>query len=482
MTPKETKHLGTWIGGQMPEAVAGPVIALVSPVDGGAAGLVLKSGAAEVASAVENARRAFLEHRRATAATRAGWLQAAATEVEAVRDELVESMIRSIGKPRRAATFEAGRTAQFIAACAREALSLGGEVLPLDAAPAGAGRFGFARRVPFGVVGAVTPFNAPANLLMQKVAPALAVGNAVVCKPAQTGTEVALILAQAFKRAGLPDGLFNLVPGDRVAALALVSHPEVSAVSVTSGVAAGEAFARAVGAKRLIAELGSNAANIVCADANLDDAARRIATSAFEASGQQCISAQRVIVEQAVLEDFLDRFVTAAQGLKVGDPYDQNTDVGPMVNAAAADRVEAMVQDAVDKGARLALAPTRDGCALGPAIVVGPARGARLLDEEAFGPVVIVLPAADLDQALTLANDSVFGLQGACFTASLETAFRVSEEFDVGSLWINEGSRFRLDMYPFGGVGASGFGREGVRYAMQELSQWKFTGIRLGAS
>ena len=376
MTSKESKRLGAWIGGRTSGSAAGPVIELVSPVDGGPAGVVLKAGEAEVAAAVENARQAYLEHRRATAADRVGWLQAAAGEVEAVRDELVESMIRTIGKPRRAATFEAGRTARLIGACAREALSVGGEVLPLDAVPAGAGRFGFTRRVPLGVVAAVTPFNAPANLLMQKVAPALAVGNAVVCKPATTGTEVALVLAKAFKRAGLPDGLFNVVPCDREAALALAAHPGVSAVSVTGGVAVGEALARAAGAKRLIAELGSNAANIVCADANLDDAARRIAGSAFEASGQQCISAQRVIVEQAVLYVFLDRFVAAARELKVGDPYDQTTDVGPMVSAEAADRVEAMVQDAVDKGGRLALAPTRDGCVLGPAIVVGPAEGA----------------------------------------------------------------------------------------------------------
>ena len=482
MTSQNNERLGPWIGGRMSDAASGPVIELISPVDGGPAGEVLKAGEAEVASAVENAHQAFREHRRATAASRAGWLHAAAREVEAIGDELVNSMIRCIGKPRRAATFEAGRTAQFIHACANEALSVAGEVLPLDAALAGAGRFGFTRRIPFGVVGAITPFNAPANLLMQKVAPALAVGNAVVCKPAKNGTEVALLLAQAFKRAGLPDGLFNMVPGDRVAALALAAHPRVAALSVTSGVAAGQAFARAAGAKRFIAELGSNAANIVCADANLEDAARRIAGSAFEASGQQCISAQRVIVEKAVFDAFLDRFVSAARDLKVGDPYDQATDIGPMVSAAAADRVSAMVEDAVEKGSRLALAPTRDGCVLGPAIIVGPAEGARLLDEEAFGPVVIVLPAADLDEALSIANATPFGLQGACFTASLDTAFRVSEELDVGSLWINEGSRFRLDMYPFGGIGASGFGREGVRYAMEELSQWKFTGIRLGAS
>jgi acyl-CoA reductase-like NAD-dependent aldehyde dehydrogenase len=186
-----------------------------------------------------------------------------------------------------------------------------------------------------------------------------------------------------------------------------------------------------------------------------------------------------VIVEQPVYEKFLELFVAAAKKLKVGDPEDPATDVGPMISAAAADRVEQMVADAVAKGARLVLKPERRGCILGPAIVAEAPAGARLMSEEAFGPVVVVQPVADVDAALGLANSSEFGLQGACFTASLETAFKVSRKLRVGSLWINEASRFRLDTYPFGGVGSSGFGREGVRYAMEEMSQWKFTGIRL---
>jgi glyceraldehyde-3-phosphate dehydrogenase (NADP+) len=228
-----------------------------------------------------------------------------------------------------------------------------------------------------------------------------------------------------------------------------------------------------------VAELGSNAANIVCADADLADAAQKIAGAAFEASGQQCISAQRVIVERAAYDRFLELFIAAAKKLKVGDPNDPATDVGPMVSRAAADRVAAMVDDAVKKGARLLLAPTRDACILGPAIVANPTKEARLLLEEAFGPVVTVQVAENVDDALALANSSEFGLQGACFTSSLDTAFRISRRFNVGSLWVNEASRFRLDTYPFGGVGSSGYGREGVRYAMEELSQWKFTGMKL---
>ena len=367
----------------------------------------------------------------------------------------------------------------FIRACAAQVPHLMGEVLPLDAAATGAGRFGFTTRIPYGVVGAVTPFNGPANLLIQKVAPALAVGNAVVVKPSPPGTEVALLIAEAVKTAGVPDGLFNVVPGGRESAKLLAAHPLVAVVTVTGSTAAGNELARAAGAKKFVGELGSNAANIVCADADLADAATRIAGAAFEASGQQCISAQRVIVERPVFDRFLELFVAAARKLKVGDPEDAATDVGPMVSAAAADRVEQMVADAVAKGARLrarARAPRRHSwtsdrgrCAgRGATHARGGIRpGGRRAERRRrrcrarARQLLRVRPAGRLLHRV--ARNRVQGLA----------------QVRVGSLWINDASRFRLDSYPFGGVGASGFGREGVRYAMEELSQWKFTGLRL---
>jgi len=470
-------QLMPWIGGPVEFKASSPP--LICPIDDTVASHILESDAKVVDAAVKHAHAAFLKHQEATTAKRVEWLLAAAEAIDKIEGELVRSLIRFIGKPRRAATFEAKRVGAFIRACAAQVPHLMGEVLSLDAAATGAGRFGFTTRIPYGVVAAVTPFNGPANLLIQKVAPALAVGNAVVVKPSPPGTEVALLIAEAVKKAGVPDGLFNVVPGGRESAKLLVAHPLVAVVTVTGSTAAGNDLARAAGAKKFVGELGSNAANIVCADADLADAATRIAGAAFEASGQQCISAQRVIVERPVFDRFLELFVGAAKKLKVGDPEDAATDVGPMVSAAAADRVEQMVADAVAKGARLVLEPARRGAILGPAIVADAPDEARLMREEAFGPVVVVQSVPDVDAALALANSSEFGLQGACFTASLETAFKVSRKLRVGSLWINDASRFRLDSYPFGGVGASGFGREGVRYAMEELSQWKFTGLRL---
>jgi acyl-CoA reductase-like NAD-dependent aldehyde dehydrogenase len=469
----------SWVGGAVVERDnTSDWLELVSPIDGGVAASIEESSDARVTLAVEDAHRAYLGYRKSTSAQRAKWLVGASAELLAVRDELVERLIEHVGKPRRMAQFEVGRSADFMRATANELSSMRGELLPVDAVEAGAGRIGMVRRIPYGVVAGITPFNAPINLLMQKIAPAIAAGNAVVVKPAPQGAAVAVLVAQAFQRAGLPDGLLNVVTGGKRPALALAAHRLVAAVTFTGGTAAGDALARAAGAKRFLAELGSNAANIVLSDANLDEAALRIASAAFEAGGQQCISAQRVIVEAPVFDAFVGRFVAATRALRVGNPREAGTDIGPLVHSAAADRVMAMVDDARKLGAHIALAPTRSGCLVSPAIVIDPPLDAAIMREEAFGPIVAVIRADNAEHALVLANDSQFGLQGAVFTSSLDMAFRFADDFDVGSLWINEASRFRLDMYPFGGVKQSGVGREGVRYAIEELSQMKFIGIR----
>ncbi|MBK17787.1 MAG: aldehyde dehydrogenase [Rhodospirillaceae bacterium] len=467
-----------WIGGQSYAATGGKTEELRSPWDDSLVATVAMADEATIDAAVSNARVAFLSNLSATPAERAVWLRKAADEVDAVKDEIADITMRALGKPKRACGFEAGRVSQLMRLCAEELLRMEGEVLPLDALPMGAGRFGFTRHHPHGVIAAFTPFNAPSNLLMQKVAPAIAMGNAVVVKPAFEGIGEALMIAEAFTRAGVPDGLVNVVACRRDVTGYFVAHKDVAVVTLTGGTAAGEALAKAAGAKPFIGELGGNSANIVCADADVKDAALRIVPSAFEASGQQCISAQRIIVEDSVLDEFLEHFVATAEAMNVGDPTKDDTDVGPMVNVDAADRVEAMVEEAVANGAKAALPLKRDNAIIYPTILVGPKSDARVVCEEIFGPVAVVIPATDIDDAIKIANDSEFGLQSSCFTSSLETAFKVSEELHVGSVWINEGSRFRMDTTPFGGVRSSGYGREGVKYAMEELSYVKFTGIR----
>ena len=456
-----------------------PVLkAFVRPQDGMHSGDIVESGADGVAAAVASSRAAFRKFRLSSIHDRMTLLKQASDALRGAAPEIAQLICEDVGKPIKAATFEANRGCDFLEACIAAVSQLRGEVLPLDAVANGRGLTGFTKRVPYGVVGGITPFNAPVNLLLQKVAPAIAVGNAIVVKPALSGSRVATRLAKLFLKAGWPEGLFNIVTGDKETALSLAAHAGVDAVSFTGGTAAGNDLVRAAGAKKFVAELGSNAANIVLADADLKFAATRIAAAGFEASGQQCISAQRVLVQKSVLDAFLTLFTAAAKAMKVGPASDPTTDVGPMVHHEAAKRVMSMVDDTVAKGALCALKPKIDGATVSPGILVNPARDSRLWQEEVFGPNVVVASFDTVDEALELANDSAFGLQGAVFTQSLAHALRFAEDMDVGSLWINEASRFRLDMYPFGGVKQSGIGREGVVYAMEELSQVKFIGIR----
>jgi acyl-CoA reductase-like NAD-dependent aldehyde dehydrogenase len=470
----------SFIDGKMADPVpSASAFDLVAPQEGRIVGRITESGSAGVDATVKAASAAFAKHRKQPTHVRIGWLRAAAKALLEASDDLAATICTDVGKPIRMAAFEVRRGAEFLEATAAALTQFGGETIPLDVTPAGAGHFGFVRHVPFGVVAGITPFNAPINLLVQKVAPAIAAGNAIVIKPAPAGTRTALKLAELFLAAGWPENLFTVVTGDKETAAALAAHDIVRAVSFTGSTVGGEALARAAGAKKFVAELGSNAANIVLQDADIAVAAKKIASAAFEASGQQCISAQRVLVAQPRTQEFLAAFVEAAKALNVGDATDPKTDVGPMVSAAAAERVMAMCADAIAKGAHYALEPVRKGALVSPGIVAGVSRESRLWREEVFGPIALVATFDSLDQALELANDSPFGLQGSIFTRDLGAVLRFADDFEVGALWVNEATRFRLDNYPFGGVKHSGVGREGVRHAIEELSQIKFIGMTI---
>lgn len=469
--------LASSVGGSTAAAADAAALELVNPQDGSVIARVAESGVEGVDRAVGAAVAAFAANRKQPTHQRIAWLKNAAAALTSAADEIASLMCTDVGKPMRMANFEVKRGAEFLEGCAAALTQFGGETLPLDATAPGTNHVGFVRHVPYGVVAGITPFNAPVNLLVQKVAPAIAAGNAIVTKPHPAGTRTALRLARLFEEAGWPESLFTVVTGDRVTAAALAAHPDVRAVSFTGSTAGGDALARQAGAKKFIAELGSNAANIVLADADVDNAAKKIAAAAFEASGQQCISAQRILVARPVLDAFMVAFVAGARRLVVGRADDLKTDVGPMISLAAAERVMAMCEEAVARGAQYALAPVRDGATVSPGILVGVSNGARLWCEEVFGPIAIVTPFDSMDEALQLANDTPFGLQGAVFTRDLGAVLRFSDEFDVGALWINEATRFRLDVYPFGGVKRSGVGREGVRYAIEEFSQLKFVGM-----
>ncbi len=469
-------QITSFIGGE--HVPAANAFDLVRPIDGKVIAQIEESGAAGVEAAVAAATESFLAHRKTPIHQRVAWLEAAATTLTDSAEEVAQIICEDVGKPIRSCRVETRRGVEFLKACAAALPHMNGEMLPLDSAAAGVGRVGFTRHVPYGVVAGITPFNAPVNLLIQKVAPAIAAGNAIITKPAPAGTRTAVRLAQLFQATGWPPGLFTVLTGDKELAAALAAHPHVRAVSFTGSTAGGDALARAAGAKKFVAELGSNAANVVMADADIADAAKRIAAAAFEASGQQCISAQRVLVDAKVLDDFVPQFVAAARALKAGHPDDPTTDLGPMVSRGAADRVMAVCAEAIAKGARYALEPQQRDALVTPGILLDVPYSAGLWRDEIFGPIALVASFGDVDEALRLANDSPFGLQGAVFTQNLMTAFRFADDFEVGALWINEASRFRLDQYPFGGVKQSGVGREGVRYAIEGFGQLKFVGIR----
>jgi glyceraldehyde-3-phosphate dehydrogenase (NADP+) len=466
-----------WIGGGEDRSHPRATAVSVAPFDGRLVAEVEQADAADVERAVAVAEGSWDAHRRAPGHERAAWLRAAADRLEAISGALVDSLVALIGKPRKLSAFEVRRGVGLLRLCAEEISRMHGENLVLDGVPGGDGHWGLTRREPFGVVAAITPFNAPVNLLLQKLGPALAMGNAVVVKPAPEGAVIALQIAEALADA-VPPGLLAVLPGGPEVALDLVARPQVRAVTLTGGVAAGEAVLAAAGVKPVSLELGSNAPNVVCSDADVERAAREIAGAAFGASGQQCISAQRVVVERPVLDAFVDAFVAAAAELVVGDPADPTTDLGPLVSDRARDRVVRHLDDAEARGGKVVLDGRADDLCFGPSVVRDVPADALLLREEVFGPVAVVIAADSIEEAIAVANDSDLGLQASCFTSDLAKAMRAAEDLRAGSVWINEPTRFRLDNYPFGGYGRSGIGREGVRYAMEALSQLKFVGLR----
>jgi acyl-CoA reductase-like NAD-dependent aldehyde dehydrogenase len=468
---------GVWLGRAEAVDHGRAVAAVRAPFDDRHLANVEQATDADVDDAVAVATAAWQANRRTPAHERAAWLRTAADAYDAAVPDLVGTIVDLLGKPRGATELEVGRGAGLLRLAAEELARFHGENLNLGGVPGGEGRWGITRREPIGVVAAITPFNAPVNLFLQKVAPALAVGNAVVVKPAPEAAVVALQLAELLTP-HLPEGMLSVLPGGADVALRLAAHRQVGAVSLTGGVTAGESVLSAAGVKPVLLELGSNAANIVCADADLDDAAQRIAAAAFGASGQQCISAQRIIVERPVVEHFVERFTAAAKALPIGDPRDAATVIGPLVHERRRQGVLRFIDDAEQRGGKLVLDGRSDDLLFGPTIVVDADPDSLICRDEVFGPVAVVLAADSPEHAVEIANDSPFGLQAACFTRDLTTAMRVAEDLRSGAVWINESTRFRLDTYPFGGYGQSGIGREGVRYAMEELTHLKFVGLR----
>jgi acyl-CoA reductase-like NAD-dependent aldehyde dehydrogenase len=449
-----------------------------SPFDGSLVGRVAKGGAAEARSAIDAAEKAMAEP--LAAHERAAILDRVARVVEDRAEEIARTISAEAGKPMKAARIEAARAQSTFTMAAVEARKLAGDVVPMDASPAGAGKLALTLRVPVGVVGAISPFNFPFNLVAHKVAPALAAGCAVVLKPASQTPLSALLLAEIEVEAGLPGGWLNVVCGSAAEiGDVLVEDARVALITFTGSSGVGWNLRERAARKRVNLELGNATPVIVAADADLDDVATRLAAHAFSFAGQSCISVQRIYVERAVYDAFLERFLPRVDALVVGDPADDATDVGPVISSAERDRILAWIEDARQRGARILAGGELDGELLRPTVVADAPVDAKVSCEEVFGPLCTVTAYDTLDEAIALANGTPYGLQAGIFTSDVRAALRAARELDFGGVTVNEAPTFRADQMPYGGVKDSGNTREGPAYAVREMTEERLVVLQL---
>jgi acyl-CoA reductase-like NAD-dependent aldehyde dehydrogenase len=443
---------------------------LCHPFDGRVVARIHTADLATVDDAVESAVTAFRSWRTTPSHRRSQVLAAVVATMRAEAEALAREITLETGKTLTEARGEVSRSIATMEISAEEAKRIGGEVVSMDAAPSGAGKLGFALRVPMGVVACITPFNAPLNTLCHKVGPALAAGNSVVVKPHPHGSGVAMRLAQIFLDNGVEPGCFNVVHGGAEVGQSLVSHPDVALVNFTGSGTVADTIVRQIGLKRVLLELGGNAPTIVHHDADLDRAAKECLGAAFGLGGQSCISTQRIYVHRDVYDAFVERVVTDAMSITTGDPFDDGTGMGPMISEAAARRVEAWVQEAVAAGAVLRCGGQRKDSVVTPAVLTDVKHEMKVVCEEVFGPVVTISPYDEIDEAIRAANDSPWGLKSGVFTGSLAVALKAANQMEFGTVNINGPSRARVDHEPSGGTKQSGWGTEGPRYAIEAMS------------
>jgi acyl-CoA reductase-like NAD-dependent aldehyde dehydrogenase len=425
----------------------------------------------DVDRAVASAKRAMRE-RPLSARERHDILLRAAALIEARAEDFARMIVHEGGKPLKDARTEVIRGIETVTLSAEEAKRIHGETVPLDSAPGGAGRVGVYIRVPVGVVAAISPFNFPLNLVVHKVAPALAAGCAVVLKPATTTPLTACLLVDVLEEAGLPPGYVNLVVGSGATVGDwLVQHPDVQMVTFTGSPPVGQRIKERSGLKRVTLELGNNSGNLVHDDARLDVAADLLARRAFGSAGQFCVSVQRIYVQERVVEAFTDLIVKATERLKTGDPNDPDTDVGPLISEAEAERVIQWVDEAVAGGARVLTGGRRRGAFVEPTLLTDVDPAMKVVCQEVFGPVASIIPYGTFEEGLAMLNDTPYGLQAGVFTNRLDLAWKAAQEVHAGGVIINDTSAYRADLMPYGGVGLSGIGREGPRFAVEEMSE-----------
>ncbi|MBZ5567999.1 MAG: aldehyde dehydrogenase family protein [Acidobacteriia bacterium] len=444
-----------------------------APYDQEIVGAVVYGTRRHAEAAIAAAVKAFETTRRLPAYERQRVLRSVAEALAARKDEFATVLAREAGKPLKQARAEVERGIATFFIAAEESTRINGEVLPLDTAPAATGRWGIVKRFPLGPISAITPFNFPLNLVAHKVAPAIACGCTVVLKPPPQDPLSALMLAELVQQAGWPDGALNVLNLSNEDAAPLVTDERIRLLSFTGSSAVGWELKKKAGKKRVVLELGGNAGCIVHGDADLKQAAERCVTGGFGYAGQTCISVQRIFVERKVMQEFTDHLVAGAKDLKIGDPLDAGTDVGPMIREADAVRAAEWIQEAVAGGAKLLCGGQRQGSFVQPAVLTASKPGMRVNCLEVFAPVVTVEPYDDFNEALRRVNDSPWGLQAGVFTRDARLIFRAFEELQVGGVIAGDIPTWRMDQMPYGGVKDSGLGREGLKYAIEEMTERK---------
>jgi glyceraldehyde-3-phosphate dehydrogenase (NADP+) len=395
-------------------------------------------------------------------------------------EELAKTIATEGSKTIREARKEVGRAINTITISAEEARRIDGETIPYDSAVGSENRVGYYYRFPIGIIGAITPFNDPLNLVAHKLGPAIAGGNSVVCKPATVTPLSALKLGECLLEAGLPGEILSVVTGyGHEIGDALVADPRIRMISFTGGVEAGEHIMTKCGLKKIGMELGSNSPVIVMADCKLPEAVESCVSGAFWAVGQNCIGVQRIYVERPVYKTFRDAFVERTKKYKTGYQLDEDTDMGPMITSAEAKRVIEWVEEAVSQGAKCLTGGTREGTLVQPTVMEEMPAGAKLDCQEVFGPVVSLYPIDTLEEAVEKSNAVDYGLLGAIFTQDVNNAFYAIKNMDVGGMIVNDSTDYRVDLMPFGGVKKSGLGREGIKYALMEMTEPKMVCFNL---
>jgi glyceraldehyde-3-phosphate dehydrogenase (NADP+) len=463
------------IGGKWAPAASGSSEEITSPFDGAVAGTVPVAGLPDVEAALAAAQAGAATWRRTPAHERLRTLLRAAELADERAAEIARLITTENGKAITEAAGEAGRSGDIIRLSAFEGAHLYGDSLPLDASRGtGLDKIGFTVRQPCGVVAAISPFNYPALLVLHKLGPALAAGNAVVLKPASSTPLTALALAACFVDAGLPDGVLSVLTGaGRVLGDALVSDPRVRKVSFTGSTATGERITRVAGIKKLSLELGASSPVVILPDADIERAAAAVAAGGYVNAGQVCISVQRVIVHPKISGDFLDALVPRVEAIATGDPLSPETGMGTLISAAEAERVRASIAQAKADGGRILTGGERDGATVAPAVVADVDPSSQFSQDELFGPAVAVSTAADWPAAIAQANGTAYGLAAGIFTGDVSAAVRAVREIDAGSIHINWTPLWRADLMPYGGLKGSGIGKEGPRSAVAEMTEAK---------